>query len=112
MDGVEIEFTALLGDSITFDMNLGFIDTEVTSEYEVLDNVLAYQYFLEEEQERYDLREDVKGNMLAKTPEFTADATLTYEGELASGNPINVILQFIRRGEFMQRVSNLSLIHI
>ncbi len=106
MDGVEIEFTALLGDSITFDMNLGFIDTEVTSEYEVLDNVLAYQYFLEEEQERYDLREDVKGNMLAKTPEFTADATLTYEGELASGNPINVILQFIRRGEFMQRVSN------
>jgi len=106
MDGVEIEFTALLGDSITFDMNLGFIDTEVTSEYEVLDNVLAYQYFIEEEQERYDLREDVKGNMLAKTPEFTADATLTYEGELASGNPINVILQFIRRGEFMQRVSN------
>ena len=106
MDGVEIEFTALLGDSITFDMNLGFIDTEVTSEYEVLDNVLAYQYFFDEEQERYDLREDVKGNMLAKTPEFTADATLTYEGELASGNPINVILQFIRRGEFMQRVSN------
>ena len=106
MDGVEIEFTALLGDSITFDMNLGFIDTEVTSEYEVLDNVLAYQYFFTEEQERYDLREDVKGNMLAKTPEFTADATLTYEGELASGNPINVILQFIRRGEFMQRVSN------
>ncbi len=106
MDGVEIEFTALLGDSITFDMNLGFIDTEVTSEYEVLDNVLAYQYFIEEEQERYDLREDVKGNMLAKTPEFTADATLTYEGELASGNPINVIFQFIRRGEFMQRVSN------
>ncbi|MDC2972365.1 TonB-dependent receptor [Gammaproteobacteria bacterium] len=106
MDGVEIEFTALLGDSITFDMNLGFIDTEVTSEYEVLDNVLAYQYFFTEELERYNLREDVKGNMLAKTPEFTADATLTYEGELASGNPINVILQFIRRGEFMQRVSN------
>ena len=47
MDGVEIELTALLGDSITFDMNLGFIDTEVTSEYEVLDNVLAYQYFFE-----------------------------------------------------------------
>jgi len=106
MDGVEVEFTALLSDSITFDMNLGFIDTEVTSEYEVLDNVLAYQYFFTEEQERYDLREDVKGNMLAKTPEFTADATLTYEGELASGNPINVILQFVRRGEFMQRVSN------
>jgi len=106
MDGVEIEFTALLGDSITFDMNLGFVDTEVTSEYEVLDNVLAYQYFFTEEQERYELREDVRGNMLAKTPEFTADATLTYEGELASGNPINVILQFIRRGELMQRVSN------
>ncbi len=107
MSGYEIEFTALISDSLTFDINLGFVDSEVSSSYEVLDNVDAFQYSTEgEELIRYGLREDVKGNMLAKTPEFTADATLTYEGELASGNPINVILQFIRRGEFMQRVSN------
>ena len=107
MSGVEIEFTALISDSLTFDINLGFVDSEVSSSYEVLDNVDAFQYSAEgEELIRYGLREDVKGNMLAKTPEFTADSTLTYEGELASGNPINVILQFIKRGEFMQRVSN------
>ena len=107
MSGYEIEFTALISDSLTFDINLGFVDSEVSSSYEVLDNVDAFQYSTEgEELIRYGLREDVKGNMLAKTPEFTADSTLTYEGELASGNPINVILQFIRRGEFMQRVSN------
>ena len=107
MSGYEIEFTALISDSLTFDINLGFVDSEVSSSYEVLDNVDAFQYSTEgEELIRYGLREDVKGNMLAKTPEFTADSTLTYEGELASGNPINVILQFIKRGEFMQRVSN------
>jgi iron complex outermembrane receptor protein len=87
-------------------MNLGFIDTEVTSEYEVLDNVLGYQYFFSKEQERYDLRENVRGNELAKTPDFTADATLTYETVLSSGNNLTTIFQYIKRSEFMQRVSN------
>ena len=36
MSGIEIEFTALISDSLTFDMNLGFLDTEVTSNYDVL----------------------------------------------------------------------------
>ena len=106
MSGIEIEFTALISDSLTFDMNLGFLDTEVTSDYDVLDNVDAYQYFFGEEDLRYGLRENVKGNELAKTPDFTADATFTYETESASGNEITTIFQFIRRGEFMQRVSN------
>ena len=106
MSGIEIEFTALISDSLTFDMNLGFLDTEVTSNYDVLDNVDAYQYFFGEEDLRYGLRENVKGNELAKTPDFTADATLTYETVSASGNEIRTIFQFIRRGEFMQRVSN------
>ena len=42
-----------------------------------LDNVDAYQYFFGEEDLRYGLRENVKGNELAKTPDFTADATVT-----------------------------------
>ena len=54
MSGVEIEFTALATDNITFDMNLGFIDSEVSSDFEVLDNVLAFQYFFGEEALRYD----------------------------------------------------------
>ena len=110
MNGIEIEFTALLSDSLTMDMNLAFLDSEVTSSYEVLDNVDVYQYFFGEEDLRYGLREDVQGNKLAKSPEFTADINLTYETTLASGNEFSSIVQFIRRGDFEQRVSNNSLV--
>mgnify|MGYP002042721423 FL=1 len=106
MSGVEIEFTALATDNITFDMNLGFIDSEVSSDFEVLDNVLAFQYFFGEEALRYDLRENVNGNELAKTPDFTADISITYETELSSGNSLTSVFQFVKRGEFMQRVNN------
>ena len=110
MSGIEIEFTSLISDSLTFDMNLGFLDTEVSSNYDVLDNVDAYQYFFGEEDLRYGLRENVKGNELAKTPDVTADASLTYETALSSGNEITTVFQIIRRGEFMQRVSNNPLV--
>ena len=106
MSGVEIEFTALATDNITFDMNLGFINSEVSSDFEVLDNVLAFQYFFGEESLRYDLRENVNGNELAKTPDFTADISITYETELSSGNSLTSVFQFVKRGEFMQRVNN------
>ena len=110
MNGIEVEFTALLSDSLTMDMNLAFLDSEVTSSYEVLDNVDVYQYFFGEEDLRYGLREDVKGNKLAKSPEFTADINLTYETTLSSGNEFSSIVQFVRRGDFEQRVSNNSLV--
>ncbi|MDB2503600.1 TonB-dependent receptor [Gammaproteobacteria bacterium] len=110
MNGIEVEFTALLSDTLTMDMNLAFLDSEVASSYEVLDNVDVYQYFFGEEDLRYGLREDVKGNKLAKSPEFTADINLTYETTLASGNEFSSIVQFIRRGDFEQRVSNNSLV--
>ena len=58
MSGIEIEFTGLISDSLTFDMNLGFLDSEVTSDYDVLDNVDAYQYFFGEEDLSYGLREN------------------------------------------------------
>ena len=106
MSGVEIEFTGLISDSLTFDMNLAFLDSEVTSDYEVLDNVDAYQYFFGEEDLRYGLRENIRGNKLAKSPEFTADLSLVYETELASGNSLMAVMQYVKRGEFEQRVSN------
>ena len=106
MSGFEIEFTALISDSLTFDINLGFVDSEVSSSYDVLDNVDAFQYSTEgEELIRYGLRENIKGNKLAKTPEVTADISLIYESELSSGNPISAIGQFVYRGDFEQRVS-------
>ena len=106
MSGVEIEFTGLISDSLTLDMNLAFLDSEVTADYDVLDNVDAYQYFFGEEDLRYGLRENVKGNKLAKSPEFTADLSLVYETELASGNSMKAIMQYVKRGKFEQRVSN------
>ena len=106
MSGVEIEFTALASDSFTFDMNLAFLNSEVSADYFALDNVDAYQYFFGEEDLRYGLRENIKGNQLAKTPEFTADVNFIYETDLPSGNYLTAILQYVKRGKFMQRVSN------
>jgi iron complex outermembrane receptor protein len=107
MSGVEIEFTGILSDSLTLDVNLAFIDSEVTSDYMVLDNVDAFQYSAQgEELIRYGLRENVKGNKLAKTPESTADISLIYSKDLPSGNIFNTALQYVKRGEFEQRVSN------
>ena len=106
MTGLEVELTALLTDSLSFDMNLAFLDSEVSSDYEVLDNVDAYQYFFGQEDLRYGLRENVKGNALAKSPEFTADINMTYESVLSSGTEFTGIVQYVRRGEFQQRVSN------
>ena len=106
MSGVEIEFTALASDSFTFDMNLAFLNSEVSADYFALDNVDAYQYFFGEEDLRYGLRENIKGNQLAKTPEFTADVNFIYETDLPSGNYLTAILQYVKRGKFMQRVNN------
>ena len=106
MSGVEIEFTGLVTDSFTVDMNLSFLNSEVTSDYDVLDNVDAYQYFFGQEDLRYGLRENVRGNKLAKTPEFTADVNFTYETDLSSGNLLTAVVQYVKRGELEQRVSN------
>ena len=104
--GVEVEFTGLLSDELTLDMNLAFLDSEVSSDYMALDNVDAYQYFFGEEDLRYALRKNIRGNELAKTPEFTADISLTYETTLKSGSQFTGILQYVKRGEFQQRVNN------
>ncbi len=106
MSGLEIEFTGFVTDSLSIDMNLAFLESEVTSDYEVLDNVDAYQYFFGQEDLRYGLRENVRGNQLAKTPEFTADILIKHETNLPSGNSLTTTAQYVRRGEFQQRVSN------
>jgi len=106
MTGVEIEFTGLISDELTFDMNLAFLNSEVSSDYMALDNVDAYQYFFGEEDLRYGLRKNINGNALAKTPEFTADISLTYETMMSSGTLFTGIMQYVKRGEFQQRVNN------
>ena len=54
VEGMELEFTALLTDSLTLDANLAYLDTEITSSF-VLDNVVAQQHYFGSELARYDL---------------------------------------------------------
>lgn len=106
VQGLELEFTASLSDSWTIDANFAYLDSEITSSFEYLDNAKAQQYSFGGESNRYLLKEDVKGNELAKTPEITADISLIYSTQLASGDVLNSSLQFVKRGKFFQRIVN------
>ena len=106
VQGLELEFTASLSDSWTIDANFAYLDSEITSSFEYLDNAKAQQYSFGGESSRYLLREDVQGNELAKTPEITADISLIYSTQLASGDVLNSSLQFVKRGKFFQRIVN------
>ena len=104
--GGELELVALLSDSITLDVKMAFLESEITAPYEALDNVKAEPYFFGQEAIRYSLREDINGNDLAKTPDFTANVSLRYETTMDAGHEITGILEYIHRGEFQQRVIN------
>ena len=106
MKGVEIEFLALLSDSWSLDVNMAFLDSEITEDYDTLDNVKAGPYFFGQEDIRYGLRENINGNELAKSPNFTANASLTYQSDLAAGHNVSGSFEIVHRGEFQQRVIN------
>mgnify|MGYP001446590402 FL=1 len=103
--GGEIEFVQLLNDSLTFDLKVSFLESNIKSSYEALDNVKAEPYFFGQEAIRYGLRENIQGNDLAKTPNMTANASLKYEKFFDSGL-FTGILEYVHRGEFQQRVIN------
>ena len=106
MSGVELELIGILSKSLTVDLRISTLDTEITSDYEALDNIKSELYFFGEEPERYALRENIKGNSLPKSPEFTANLGLQYTGELKSGIPFRSSAEVIHRGDFQQRVFN------
>lgn len=106
IQGAELELTALLSESLTLDIKLAAIDSEITADYIALDNVAAdgLGFFQGDDQLRLDLAENVKGNDLAKTPDLTADISLKYETEVNDGDYFTGILQYTHRGEFEQRI--------
>ncbi len=106
MSGVELELIGILSDSLSMDLRISTLDTEITADYEALDNIKSELYFFGEEPQRYALRENIKGNKLAKSPEFTANLGLQYNGELKSGVPLRATAEVIHRGDFQQRVFN------
>ena len=106
MSGLEVEFLGILSNELSFDLRLSFLDTEITSDYEALDNIRAELYFFGEEPIRYSLRENIKGNKLAKSPEFNANFGLMYEKILSNGKLLRATAELIHRGDFQQRVFN------
>jgi iron complex outermembrane receptor protein len=104
VSGIELELTALLTESLILDMKIATLNSEITADFDALDNVKAQPYFFGQELIRYNLRENVKGNSLAKSPDLTADISLRYEKTLASGNEFSGTVQFTYRGEFSQRI--------
>jgi len=106
MSGVELELIGILSDSLSMDLRVSTLNTEITSDFEALDNIKAEFGFFGDEPERYAQRENLKGNKLAKSPEFTANFGLQYNGELKSGVPLRATAEVIHRGDFQQRVFN------
>ncbi|MDA8815606.1 TonB-dependent receptor [Gammaproteobacteria bacterium] len=106
MSGVELELIGILSETLSMDLRISTLDTEITNDYEALDNIKSELYFFGEEPQRYALRENIKGNQLAKSPEFTANFGLKYDGELKSGIPLRASAELIYRDDFQQRVFN------
>ena len=106
MSGVELELIGILSETLSMDLRISTLDTEITKDYEALDNIKSELYFFGEEPQRYALRENIKGNQLAKSPEFTANFGLKYDGELKSGIPLRASAELIHRDDFQQRVFN------
>ena len=117
--GLEVEFTALLGERFSLDAKLAFSESEVSEDYLALDNrLLIEDVFLADgvtpaKEEIHGADRDVagflqnlNGSELAKTPGVTGDITLAYDDQLASGGFIGASVQYTYRGEFQQRVFN------
>lgn len=111
--GLELELIALLSENWTMDAKLAALESEITEDFEALDNVLAQPYFFGDELIRYQLRENMNGNELAKTPGLTADLSLSYQTALNSNNlfgphatHFSSSLQYTYRGGFSQRIFN------
>ena len=102
--GTELEVTALLGSAWLLDLKLAAIESEITSDFDALDNVAVSGTFFGDELLRYNSRENVNGNELAKTPGLTADLSLQYTSTFESGTAFTGTLQYTYRGSFSQRI--------
>ena len=105
MKGVELELIGIISESWSMDLRVAYLDTEITSPYEALDNLKAELYFFGEEPTRYSLRENIQGNSLAKSPELTANLGIEYISDTKYGL-LTTAAEWIYRGDFQQRVFN------
>jgi iron complex outermembrane receptor protein len=120
ISGLELELLASLATNWILDLKLSVLNTEITSSFLALDNVLSDaatnallfsvcggNLFCDEIQvARADAILDVKGNELGKSPRFSADLSLRYEREIGDEGLFSASFQYTYRGEFQQRIFN------
>ena len=116
--GAEVELSTYLTDSMILDANLSWIETEITADHFALDNVqsdIATNALLAQGVNQFSDQvqiaraaeiTNVKGNELAKTPNFTANLALTWEGYVENWGELTNSLQYIYRGDFKHRMFN------
>ena len=116
--GAEVELSTYLTDSMILDANLSWIETEITADHFALDNVqsdIATNALLAQGVNQFSAQvqiaraaeiTNVKGNELAKTPNFTANLALTWEGYVENWGELSNSLQYIYRGDFKHRMFN------
>lgn len=115
--GLELELSAYLSDAFRVDFSYTYLDTEITSDNLVLDNVAADAidqvsaaaglnlFGPEATAARAAAIGTVKGNSLPKAPENVFNLALTYDLELGGG-VLTSRVQFIHRDEFSYRLYN------
>ncbi len=117
--GAEVELLGFITDSFSVDARLAWLETEVSASHLALDNVRSddatnallpacnFNIFCDDIQRaRAAAVTDVKGNELAKTPNFTADVMLRYRGRLGNWGDFEGSAQYIYRDGFQHRIFN------
>ena len=116
--GAEIELSTFITDSMILDASMSWIETEITADHFALDNVqsdIATNALLGQGVNQFSDQvqiaraaeiTNVKGNELAKTPNFTANLSLTWERYIENWGEISNSLQYTYRGDFKHRMFN------
>ena len=117
--GAELELLAFITNNFTVDARLAWLETEISESHLALDNVRSdeatnallpqcnFNIFCDDIQRaRAEAVTDVKGNELAKTPNFTADVTLRYSGRFGDLADFEGSVQYLYRDGFQHRIFN------
>ena len=116
--GAEIELSTFITDSMILDASMSWIETEITADHFALDNVqsdIATNALLGQGVNQFSDQvqiaraaeiTNVKGNELAKTPNFTANFSLTWQRYIENWGEMSNPLQYTYRGDFKHRMFN------
>ena len=117
--GMELELLGFISASLSLDARLTWLETAISKSHLALDNVHSeaatnallpqcdFNLFCDDIQRaRAAAVTDVKGNELAKTPNFSADLTLRYQGRLGDWGGFEGSAQYIYRDGFQHRIFN------